>query len=582
MSTHTTSIVAGCLASLVVPLAASTAMADVTLTSSDGRWVATVKDSGGGAGQCTSMKDMSLAPAYRNFVANTIHYVRMGSPALFGNYETQRLESLFTTVRFVAESDNFTAVLAANDLSGTLVMVNGEMVPGAAGGMRVSLTFMDAAPSATALLQTAVKPFVYANMNVDGDMSSNVGNWVGGSPDGHFWQKRNGSPANSERWFVGAGVDAVQAMQDSFMQQYLDDGAISLVNQVMTGPGDINTAMSWPSANINDASYTVNYGLGNVNLFVAPTFGASPTFQIATLVSPDLRWHAEVQTTFDFIGNFAGFLQKVVDTSRPEPENNVLGAIVQLASVGPNGTEPIGQMVGLTTGLHMWITPTSHRSTAILRHNAHPGLVTIIDGLMLAGDTGGYVGCTTHVDTGSGGLFVRGFLDSDVDINGYSMNQGGLEGDHFWFTAPSSQYGDVRWIRTTPIESYMLAPLNAPWAKLMNNQPLDNTVETGTMDLELAVGYEAHQLSHNVPFIYGFAVGNPDIAIPASFCTPTATAPCVGDLTGDGTVDAADLSILLGNWGPWQPTSPDSDFNNDGVTDAADLSVMLGAWGSCG
>jgi hypothetical protein len=47
---------------------------------------------------------------------------------------------------------------------------------------------------------------------------------------------------------------------------------------------------------------------------------------------------------------------------------------------------------------------------------------------------------------------------------------------------------------------------------------------------------------------------------------------------GNGTVDAADLSAVLGNWGG----SGVGDLDGNGVVDAADLSTILGAWGACG
>jgi len=48
------------------------------------------------------------------------------------------------------------------------------------------------------------------------------------------------------------------------------------------------------------------------------------------------------------------------------------------------------------------------------------------------------------------------------------------------------------------------------------------------------------------------------------------------DLDGDGSVNASDLAILLGNWG-----GPGvGDVNGDGSTDAADLAALLGAWGT--
>ncbi len=52
---------------------------------------------------------------------------------------------------------------------------------------------------------------------------------------------------------------------------------------------------------------------------------------------------------------------------------------------------------------------------------------------------------------------------------------------------------------------------------------------------------------------------------------------CPADITGDGDVGAADLSLLLAQWG----VPGDSDINGDGDTSAADLSLLLEAWGPC-
>lgn len=57
----------------------------------------------------------------------------------------------------------------------------------------------------------------------------------------------------------------------------------------------------------------------------------------------------------------------------------------------------------------------------------------------------------------------------------------------------------------------------------------------------------------------------------------TAGVACIGNLTGDGQVDGADLGILLGQWGG--PGT--ADFNNDGIVNGADLGILLGAWGPC-
>ena len=52
---------------------------------------------------------------------------------------------------------------------------------------------------------------------------------------------------------------------------------------------------------------------------------------------------------------------------------------------------------------------------------------------------------------------------------------------------------------------------------------------------------------------------------------------CPADIDGDGSVNAADLSALLGNWG----NSGAGDVDGDGFVNAADLSLLLSAWGTC-
>ena len=59
---------------------------------------------------------------------------------------------------------------------------------------------------------------------------------------------------------------------------------------------------------------------------------------------------------------------------------------------------------------------------------------------------------------------------------------------------------------------------------------------------------------------------------------PVNNAPaCPADLNGSGTVDAADLAVLLGAWGG----TGAANLDGSGVVDAADLAILLGAWGSC-
>lgn len=54
---------------------------------------------------------------------------------------------------------------------------------------------------------------------------------------------------------------------------------------------------------------------------------------------------------------------------------------------------------------------------------------------------------------------------------------------------------------------------------------------------------------------------------------------CVGDANGDNNVDAADLSVLLAQFGQSVTPGTGADFNDDGAVDAADLSVLLARFG---
>lgn len=53
---------------------------------------------------------------------------------------------------------------------------------------------------------------------------------------------------------------------------------------------------------------------------------------------------------------------------------------------------------------------------------------------------------------------------------------------------------------------------------------------------------------------------------------------CYGDINQDGSVGAADLSIILNAWGT---SLPEADLNKDGQVGAADLTELLNAWGPC-
>jgi len=98
-----------------------------------------------------------------------------------------------------------------------------------------------------------------------------------------------------------------------------------------------------------------------------------------------------------------------------------------------------------------------------------------------------------------------------------------------------------------------------------------------------------------IVFNYGDSEANHEAAIDWADEHLSPQPACVGDLVTsgtfqpppDGTVDGADLAVLLGAWGR-NPGSPADlvDSNTfmpppDGTVDGADLAILLGAWGPC-
>lgn len=57
---------------------------------------------------------------------------------------------------------------------------------------------------------------------------------------------------------------------------------------------------------------------------------------------------------------------------------------------------------------------------------------------------------------------------------------------------------------------------------------------------------------------------------------------CAADLDSNGSVNAADLAVLLGSWGSNGVIGAPGDLDCNGMVDASDLAVLLGGWGPCG
>ncbi|MCZ6651932.1 MAG: hypothetical protein O7D91_02765 [Planctomycetota bacterium] len=69
-----------------------------------------------------------------------------------------------------------------------------------------------------------------------------------------------------------------------------------------------------------------------------------------------------------------------------------------------------------------------------------------------------------------------------------------------------------------------------------------------------------------------------EIDVPVECIAPCNSCPT--DTDGDGDTDAADLAVLLGNWG-LVDAGECLDNDSSGSIDAFDLAVLLGNWGPC-
>ena len=77
-------------------------------------------------------------------------------------------------------------------------------------------------------------------------------------------------------------------------------------------------------------------------------------------------------------------------------------------------------------------------------------------------------------------------------------------------------------------------------------------------------------------YVFGFT--DFDLRIDNISITTTEPTPCPADLDNDGSVNAADMGILLILWGHAKTAA---DLNNDGVVNAPDLGLLLVGWGDC-
>ena len=62
---------------------------------------------------------------------------------------------------------------------------------------------------------------------------------------------------------------------------------------------------------------------------------------------------------------------------------------------------------------------------------------------------------------------------------------------------------------------------------------------------------------------------------------PVVSVDCPGDISGDGVVDAVDLSRILAAWNSDGSSEPGTDLDEDGIVGPLDLAVVLAGWSLC-
>ena len=184
-----------------------------------------------------------------------------------------------------------------------------------------------------------------------------------------------------------------------------------------------------------------------------------------------------------------------------------------------------------------------------------------------------------QIDESMGYELVR-FDVPDVDLgpDGVSFFVGGVMGEPSSSAlmidfAPPHYFG-VSWIvgRSTPIDPDDLAAEAVEFALIEASFP-GNYVVRAVSDPGLGyVDCNENGVPDACDIDSGDSGDTNDNGVPDE-------CECVGDLDGDGVVDAGDLAAVLGAWGPCGGCVEDLD--GSGVVDSSDLALILVAWGGC-
>ena len=196
----------------------------------------------------------------------------------------------------------------------------------------------------------------------------------------------------------------------------------------------------------------------------------------------------------------------------------------------------------------------------------------------------GGVRCDAPTDAdGSGMCYVTGNgNDEDVDDGTTTLYSPIMEYSNGSVLSYSRWYSNgVSCNGADPNNDYFYVDISidgGAWTNLETVGPVDQS-DGGWYDVE-------HTLSGEGEIQVRFACGDlgagsvieagvDGVSISESYCDEVS---CVGDVSGDGTVDVTDILAVVGAWGN---TSGPEDVNQDGIVNVSDVLVVVGAWGAC-
>jgi hypothetical protein len=192
---------------------------------------------------------------------------------------------------------------------------------------------------------------------------------------------------------------------------------------------------------------------------------------------------------------------------------------------------------------------------------ANTSATTTGAGYLNTGGTSSLANCVFWNNTGSSGSTVNNQVTTSAGTTtvSYSLVQGGATGT-----------GNIS---TTPLFEDLAA-------FDLRLQPASPGVDAGSSSLipaGITVDHDGLPRRVDIESTPDTGVGAPVVDMGAFETQAPPPPACTADVNADGTVDGADLGLLVGNWGG----SGAGDIDANGSVDGADLGLLLSGWGAC-